>query len=70
MTALILCRIQNTPNAETRPGTIIALRSLFHPSLVTRIYIGIMPNCPGIIMVRRIKAKNCFWPLNFNFAKA
>jgi hypothetical protein len=33
-------------------------------------YIGMIPSWPGTIIVRRIKAKNCFWPLNFNFAKA
>ncbi len=64
------CRIQNTPIAVTRLGTITACSSFAHPSSAIAMYSGMMPSCVGTASVATTKRNSALRPLNRSLANA
>lgn len=64
------CVIQNTPNALTRAGMMMAPRVPVQPISLNRMYSGTTPSCIGTAIVAMTKTSRTLEPLNRSFAKA
>ena len=64
------CVIQNTPNAVTSAGTMIAPIWPVQPRSAKRMYSGTTPSCIGTAMVAMTKTSSQLAPRNRSFAKA
>src|SRR5688500_5434216 len=64
------CRIQNTPNAVTRFGTITASSSPAQPNSAIAMYSGMIPNWVGTASVATTNRNSTPRPRNRNLANA